>query len=265
MISFFRKIRQNLLNEGKTARYLKYAMGEILLVVIGILIALQINNWNQEKNNQHKERVYLKRLVNDLEQQNQLLDDYLGYEHDYSTMGQDVLRFYATNKTLYDPKETLPKLSKLTERRTFNPIMNTFQELIVTGNIELITNETTKINITSYYHELQRVTLVIGYNNIHIIDGIYQPEILKHVITLYQYGEQASNQMNQKIFGQIELNDLHATAKLQLELPENELHVFNVLQQRTTVALTHIASYESLKADTQAMKGEIETLLASRQ
>jgi hypothetical protein len=59
---------------------------------------LQINNWNQEKNNRHKERVYLKRLVNDLEQQNQLLDDYLGYEHDYSTMGQDVLRFYATNK-----------------------------------------------------------------------------------------------------------------------------------------------------------------------
>ena len=49
MISFFRKIRQNLLNEGKTARYVKYAIGEILLVVIGILIALQINNWNQDR------------------------------------------------------------------------------------------------------------------------------------------------------------------------------------------------------------------------
>ena len=73
MIKFFRKIRQNLLLEGKTASYLKYAIGEIVLVVIGILIALQINNWNSgrlqsERNmqllfkmskelNQHKERI----------------------------------------------------------------------------------------------------------------------------------------------------------------------------------------------------------------
>ena len=46
MIKFFRKIRQNLLSEGKTGKYLKYAIGEIILVVIGILIALQLNNLN---------------------------------------------------------------------------------------------------------------------------------------------------------------------------------------------------------------------------
>ncbi|MDP5091940.1 MAG: DUF6090 family protein [Polaribacter sp.] len=48
MIKFFRKIRQNLLMENKTGKYFKYAIGEIVLVVIGILIALQINNWNEE-------------------------------------------------------------------------------------------------------------------------------------------------------------------------------------------------------------------------
>ncbi len=48
MIKFFRKIRQNLLMENKTSKYFKYAIGEIILVVIGILIALQINNWNEE-------------------------------------------------------------------------------------------------------------------------------------------------------------------------------------------------------------------------
>jgi hypothetical protein len=112
----------------------------------------------------------------------------MGYELDYSEMGRDVLQFYAQNKTFYEPQETLPKLSKLTERRTFNPIMNTFEELIATGNIELITNETTKINIISYYHELQRVSLVVGYNNIYIIDGIFQPEILKschHFVSIW--------------------------------------------------------------------------------
>ena len=49
MIKFFGKIRRNLISEGKTGKYLKYALGEIILVVIGILIALSINNWNQER------------------------------------------------------------------------------------------------------------------------------------------------------------------------------------------------------------------------
>ncbi len=59
MIKFFRNIRQNLLNEGKTTKYLKYAIGEIVLVVIGILIALQINNWNINRLNIEKENRYL--------------------------------------------------------------------------------------------------------------------------------------------------------------------------------------------------------------
>ena len=54
MIKFFRKIRQKLLSENKFSRYLIYAIGEIVLVVFGILIALQINNWN-EKQKQKKQ------------------------------------------------------------------------------------------------------------------------------------------------------------------------------------------------------------------
>ena len=49
MIKFFRGIRQNLLSKGKTGKYLKYAAGEIILVVIGILIALQLNEWNDQR------------------------------------------------------------------------------------------------------------------------------------------------------------------------------------------------------------------------
>jgi hypothetical protein len=48
MVKFFRKIRQKLLSENKFSKYFIYAIGEIVLVVIGILIALQINNWNEE-------------------------------------------------------------------------------------------------------------------------------------------------------------------------------------------------------------------------
>ncbi len=64
MIKLFRNIRQNLLAEGKNTKYFKYAIGEIILVVIGILIALQINNWNeQRKQNRNLRDVYSNLLL----------------------------------------------------------------------------------------------------------------------------------------------------------------------------------------------------------
>ena len=66
MIKFFRKIRQNLLIEDKTGKYFKYAIGEILLVVIGIFIALQINNWNELRKEKNEEAVILSDLKEDL-------------------------------------------------------------------------------------------------------------------------------------------------------------------------------------------------------
>lgn len=59
MIKFLRKIRHNLILEGKTTAYFKYAIGEIVLVVIGILIALQINNWNEKRKNSEQLQGYL--------------------------------------------------------------------------------------------------------------------------------------------------------------------------------------------------------------
>ena len=66
MIKFFRKIRFELMSNNQTGRYFKYAIGEILLVVVGILIALQINNWNQERQKRSKEQLYLISFQNDL-------------------------------------------------------------------------------------------------------------------------------------------------------------------------------------------------------
>ncbi|NER10779.1 hypothetical protein SAMN06265375_102240 [Muriicola jejuensis] len=67
MIKFFRKIRQQLLTENKISKYLIYATGEIVLVVIGILIALQINDWNTERENEVLKRTYYVQILQDLE------------------------------------------------------------------------------------------------------------------------------------------------------------------------------------------------------
>ena len=64
MLNFFRKLRKK---EMKGTRYLKYAIGEIILVVIGILIALSINNWNENRKNQLKESLLLNNITEDLE------------------------------------------------------------------------------------------------------------------------------------------------------------------------------------------------------
>ena len=72
MIKFFSRIRQNLLSEGRTGKYLKYAIGEIALVVIGILIALSINNWNEDRKYKNLEFVMLTELKASL---NQSLDE----------------------------------------------------------------------------------------------------------------------------------------------------------------------------------------------
>lgn len=67
MIKFFRHIRQQLLNSGQMKKYTLYAIGEIFLVVIGILIALQINNWNVEKNQRQLEQSILSEMKDNLQ------------------------------------------------------------------------------------------------------------------------------------------------------------------------------------------------------
>jgi sensor domain CHASE-containing protein len=67
MIKFFRRIRQQLLTENKFSKYLLYAVGEIVLVVIGILIALNINDRNEQRITEEKERFALEEIQSDIE------------------------------------------------------------------------------------------------------------------------------------------------------------------------------------------------------
>ena len=66
-MKFFRTLRQKLLTENRTSKYLLYAVGEILLVVIGILIALQVNNYNESEQTRAREQVFLQGLREDLQ------------------------------------------------------------------------------------------------------------------------------------------------------------------------------------------------------
>ena len=79
MIKFFRHIRQNLIMENKNSKYLKYAIGEIVLVMVGILLALQINNWNEQKKSDIFELKMLKEIKNAIENDITYLQSILDY------------------------------------------------------------------------------------------------------------------------------------------------------------------------------------------
>lgn len=67
MIKFFIIVRQNLLSKGETGNYLKYAIGEILLVMVGIILALQVNNWNEEWKDKNLKQTFLIKLKSNLQ------------------------------------------------------------------------------------------------------------------------------------------------------------------------------------------------------
>lgn len=138
MIKIFRNIRRTLLSTGKFSNYFKYAVGEILLVVIGILIALQINNWNEHRKEQARLHSYTLSLINDLARDTTMINERLeGLSALYEINERVKKHMNSKDATL----DTLVKIAK-TE---FSPMVsniehynsNSFNSIISTGTLEL--------------------------------------------------------------------------------------------------------------------------------
>lgn len=170
MITFLRKLRERLIPGSAVTRYLLYAIGEILLVVVGILIALQINNWNQERQNRALEHTSLENLMEDLVIQREIAIEHLDYEA-IMIARIDSSRWYLESKI--SNAELSDLLMKLTGRFTFVANKATFTNLGATGNIVLIENEELKNSIVRYYQLLDYVTSVVNNNNLFVIDSIF--------------------------------------------------------------------------------------------
>jgi len=137
MIKFFRKIRQNSINENKFTNYLKYAIGEIVLVVIGILIALSINNWNENNKLNKLKQVYYRQLLKDLNADKEYLTEKINIYNTRITGYENYLDTY--KKPNLSPKEIIRNQNKLnfaTDNLIFQN--STIKTLENTGDIKLI-------------------------------------------------------------------------------------------------------------------------------
>ena len=153
-MKFFRKIRQSLLTENKFIKYLLYATGEIVLVVIGILIALQINNWNEDKKGRIREISFLENLNEDIKSDSLFYERAWFKNYPRKIAGLMKAKDYYQNKVI--PNDTVQFLNDISFGGIygvgrFNSNDRTFQELVSTGNISLISNADIRARIGDYY------------------------------------------------------------------------------------------------------------------
>ncbi|MEY8020457.1 DUF6090 family protein [Muriicola sp. SD30] len=157
MIKFFRRIRQQLLTDNKFSKYLLYAIGEILLVVIGILIALQINNNNEARKQRAQELHYLKNLRTDLILNISELDRYISTRNSRIESANYVLEHFE-GKPLTDLNAFAFHTTNIYIWQKFTQQDNTFQELVNSGNLALISNDSIKnglLNLQALYKKLK--------------------------------------------------------------------------------------------------------------
>lgn len=146
MINFFRKSRKKFADEKQVSIYIRYAIGEILLVVVGILIALQINNWNEERKDRLKEIQLLEQLKEEYNSNLNQLNEKIKIRNAAIKSAYKLLKLI-DNPINIIADSVLLNLGRSGYRPTFDPISN---DLISSGKLSLIQNEKLKRLLTSW-------------------------------------------------------------------------------------------------------------------
>ncbi|PTM10993.1 MAG: hypothetical protein DA407_02550 [Bacteroidetes bacterium] len=184
MIKFFRHIRKSLLMENKTGKYFKYAIGEIVLVVIGILIALSINNWNENRKLQHEELKLLFDIKTNLE------SNLTNFKNDTLRNHKDLADYIKIETYIKNDLPYNEELDTCFGRLTFwaSPyIINTAYNSLQTKGLDLISNEVLKNAIVNM-HEIELATIIQDYEATEndLMADIVTPFFAKHIRRLHE-------------------------------------------------------------------------------
>ena len=164
MINFFRRKRKLLADDNKVLKYLRYAFGEIILVVLGILIALQINTWNQQRLERALEQSYLKRLQNELTRDTTYLrSSYARTEYENNNVNIGLQMAYEAKNIKHDITELLSHHSFFAEALTINKA--TYDDLVSTQNLNIIRNDRLRLIIVDYYRNAEQAARAIDNFN----------------------------------------------------------------------------------------------------
>ncbi len=171
-MKLFHKVRQRLLDEGQLKRYLVYAFGEIILVVIGILIALQLNSWKADQRDRASEKVHLENLREDLQLQLEVIHAQMVHDSSMILRADSTMAFFTGNMGLEDLERRLYGSRKLGWRKTFVASDATFKVLLSTGGMNLIGDPRLRTDLMRYHQQLDYTTQVVNTNN-RLIDELF--------------------------------------------------------------------------------------------
>ncbi len=158
MIKFFRKIRQQLLKENRISKYMLYALGEIILVVIGILIALAISNWNETQKSKKLEQQLLHALLAEFESNLQLLDDVIALNNsniENSILLGEYTGPSVTNIHEKELSERMVGIFKIEPR--YLPNQGTVQEIINSGRLSVLSDDKLRKALSAWQSGLESV------------------------------------------------------------------------------------------------------------
>ena len=152
MISIFRRLRRSLLEQSRARKYLMYAVGETLLVVIGILIALQINNWAVDKDNRRLEKTYLQALKLEISEDIKFYSDTKDSLLNQQAYAQSVLYFMENkDEEIRDSLAFINAFRRCADgENLIRPQVN-WNELQTTGRLSLIQNKDLVRKLFEYY------------------------------------------------------------------------------------------------------------------
>lgn len=151
MIKFFRKVRHKMLRENNFSKYLIYAIGEIILVVIGILIALQINNWNEQSKKDSEEKVLLSGLIQNIHQDIINLKALKKEDSLYLIANKTLLNAFKSDSLKIDKSFLKTNIIYGAFSPSFNPTQTIFNEMKFSGKVNYISTDSIRNKIQRYY------------------------------------------------------------------------------------------------------------------
>lgn len=182
------------MSSGESSKYLKYAVGEIILVVLGILIALQINNANENRKTRKLERSYLENIRTDLQQNLVTLDAFIINRKSSIASSEKVLAFINKINPL-DIDEFCFHTANVLVWYPFEQHDNTYQELLNSGKFSIISNKAIKDSLQNIQTSFKRIAFVENEMQQDFESYLYNPYFTTADMqtTIVNYEEQLSN------------------------------------------------------------------------
>jgi len=180
MIKFFRKIRYDLMEKNKTRKYLKYAIGEIILVMVGILLALQVSTWNQQRIATQKEELLLEALNEEFVKNKAQFEGVVVKHKQALASTQFAISQFPINPETIDLDTYYAGMRRWGKWSTFNPTQGVIRSLVNTSSFELISNPELRVllvlweDVLADYKEEEDQAL-------YVLQNFLYPEIADHI------------------------------------------------------------------------------------